>query len=258
MLLGVTGFLQRGQEVFAPLLQLLGPTWKDRRTTLPGHRGHWDELVRTDPTRWMPQIAAELQSACLDNGRRLDAALVLYSMGNVAATQALLDHPELDAVLCVAPPFRLRWYLDWPLRLVLFLYEYLFVFLFWLRWVPIPAVGGPCYCAGDDSPTFRSIPLIVAARLVRLQAQARAEWQRRGADWRRRFQGRALVIQGAADLVVDPQSATWLLQQLGPRAELVTVPGAGHDVLRDAWTPLRPQLARLFSPGAHTPDTPPR
>ncbi|QDU39567.1 Alpha/beta hydrolase family protein [Maioricimonas rarisocia] len=247
LLLGVSGFLQKGREEFEPLLEALGPEWVDRRSPLPDHDRGWFALVNTDPRQWPDRMLASVNAELARHPQGVRKAVVLYSMGNVAASKALLQHPDVEVVISIAPAFRLPPYFHWPLRIVLFLYEYFLLFLFWLRWLPLPTFQAPCYSAGPDAPTFRYIPLIVAARLLQLQDQTRQLWTEEGAKWRKQFRGQAVVIQGESDRIVDIGSSREFASDLGPRCRYESLADVGHDVMGEAGPHVVPELLRMLT-----------
>ncbi len=90
----------------------------------------------------------------------------------------------------------------------------------------LDAVARAFFAPGHDpSPWAEGWHAATAAAQVRATAGTPVEewWTAGSAD--------VLVIQPAEDVVAVPENATRIVEQLGPRARMVTVPGAGHALL---------------------------
>jgi pimeloyl-ACP methyl ester carboxylesterase len=90
----------------------------------------------------------------------------------------------------------------------------------------IAAVGTAFFAAGNDPSVWAEgwYTDVAAAQVRADRGTPRETWWTAG-------RSDVLVVQPAEDVIASPENATNIVEILGPRASMITIPGAGHALL---------------------------
>lgn len=185
--------------------------WTVRAPLLPGHGTHPADLNRTTRHQWREVVETEYQWL----RRRCESVVMVgESAGALLALDRALAHPEVEALVLLAPALRLArpW---WEQALM-------FAAAPWIESVP----KSPSGKAEHGWQGYSVNPLKAGCELVRLQREVWPQLPR--------IQQPTLILQGGEDPTVNAEYAFQLQQRISSAIKpIFWFPEAGHVLLLD-------------------------